>query len=187
MDKSAHECDQYDEVFKTKIDHDVHRLRKTMDKHSEPNRVNLSRISVDEVTKLCLSLSPGKAPGLYRITYEHIKYGGRLSYETLTRLYNAVLNYVHIRTYTTTIQGLLVTIYKGHGKPKDKNDSYRGVTLLPAINKVFEKCMLNRIQPFFDEINFPAPLQNTSRKGISNVMVSFMANEAIYYCTENGG
>ena len=142
LNESAHECDQYDEVFKTKIDHDVHRLRETMDKHSEPSRVNLSRISVDEVTKVCMSLSPGKAPGLDRITYEHIKYGGRLFYETLTRLYNAILNCVHIPPQFK--EGLLVTIYKGHGKPKDKNDSYIGVTLLPAINKVFEKCMLNR-------------------------------------------
>ena len=185
LNESAHESEQFDDVFKTKIDHDIHILHETMDKHSEPSRVNLSRISVDEVTKVCLSLSPGKAPGLDRITYEHFKFGGRLFYETLTILYNAILNFVHIPPQFK--EGLLVTIYKGHGKPKDKKDSYRGVTLLPAINKVFEKCILNRIQPFFDEINFPAPLQNASRKGISNVMVSFMANEAIYNFTEKGG
>ena len=53
LNESAHESEQFDDVFKTKIDQDIHILHETMDKHSEPSRVNLSRISVDEVTKVC--------------------------------------------------------------------------------------------------------------------------------------
>jgi hypothetical protein len=185
LNESEYESAQYDKEFKTEIEHNVQVMKNTMDKYSQPSSVNLANISVNEVKQVCMSLSPGKAPGVDRLTYEHFKYAGNVFFETLTVLYNNILHYVHIPPHFK--EGLLVTIYKGHGKPKDKKDSYRGVTLLPAINKVFEKCIFNRIQPFFDHIKFPPPLQNASRKGISNVMVSFMANEAIYSCTEKGG
>jgi hypothetical protein len=185
LNESEYESAQYDKEFKTEIEHNVQVMKSTMDKYSQPSSVNLANISVNEVKQVCMSLSPGKAPGVDRLTYEHFKYAGNVFFETLTVLYNNILHYVHIPPHFK--EGLLVTIYKGHGKPKDKKDSYRGVTLLPAINKVFEKCIFNRIQPFFDHIKFPPPLQNASRKGISNVMVSFMANEAIYSCTEKGG
>ena len=81
----------------------------------------------------------------------------------------------------------MITLHKGHGKSKNNKYSYRGVTLLPAINKVFEKCIMMRLKPHLGDINFPPPLQQASRLNTNNVMSSFIVNESIYNITENGG
>ena len=156
-----------------------------MDKYDEPTCVALNDFTQDEILRICQSLPLGKAPGYDSITYEHFKYAGPVFNNILTRLFNSILGLVHIPSCFKT--GLLITIYKGHGKPKDHKDSYRGVTLLPAINKILEKCIMSRMQVHLNRIGFPPPLQHASRPGVNNVMASFAANEAITYHTEKGG
>ena len=83
--------------------------------------------------------------------------------------------------------GLLVSLYKGNGKPRESKDSYRGVTLLPSINKLYEKCVINRLNPFLEQMKFPAPLQHACRKGYNNVLLSFLVQESISDNVEKGG
>lgn len=185
LNESTDEASMYDSDFKGYIESEVQRLKNDMNKHDNPNLVSLSDFTMDEVKTICSSLPIGKAPGVDSITYEHFKYAGPLFVYILTKLFNGILCRVHIPAQFK--EGLLITIYKGHGKAKDNKNSYRGVTLLPVINKVFEKCIMTRLQPHLDDIAFPPPLQHACRKGINNVMVSFAANESIYKHTEKGG
>ena len=46
---------------------------------------------------------------------------------------------------------------------------------------------MRRIQPHLDNMAFPPPLQHASRKGVNNVMASFVVNESINHHTEKGG
>ena len=103
----------------------------------------------------------------------------------ICNIFNEITKWVHIPIGFKT--GLLVSLYKGNGKAKELKDSYRGVTLLPAINKLYEKCVMNRMKPFLENINFPATLQHASRKGYNNIMTSFLVQESIYHHTERGG
>jgi hypothetical protein len=147
--------------------------------------VDLRDFTTEEVQQICKSLPSGKAPDVDGVTYEHIRYGGATCIKILTDLFNNILRCVHIPPKLK--EGLLITLHKGHGKPKDQKDSYRGVTLLPVLSKTLEKCVYNRMKPYMDSVQVPPPLQNASRKGINNVMVSFMVNEGIYNYTEKGG
>jgi hypothetical protein len=101
--------------------------------------------------------------------------------EGITKLFNGIIDYVHIPPHFK--EGLLITLHKGHGKSKNSKDSYRGVTLLPAINKVFEKCIMMRLKPHLEEIHFSPQLQQASRMNTSNVMTSCVVNEIIYNIT----
>jgi exonuclease III len=185
LNETELEASNYDNDFKMHIEDEIQGMRRNMSKYEQPSFVDMKEFSVEEVQHICESLPIGKAPGVDRLTYEHIKYGGPTCMQIITTLFNGILRYVHIPPKLK--EGLLITLHKGHGKPKDNKNSYRGVTLLPVISKTLEKCIHNRMKPYFDNIGFPPPLQNASRKGINNVMVSFMVNEGIYSHTEKGG
>jgi sorting nexin-29 len=185
LNETDDEAEVYDNDFKIYIEDIVKNLVNGMDKFRKPTHVNLDKFDVAEVDLICRSLPNGKAPGVDCITYEHIKFGGPTLVEGITKLFNGIIDYVHIPPHFK--EGLLIALHKGHGKSKDSKDSYRGVTLLPAINKVFEKCIMMRLKPHLEEIHFPPPLQQASRRNTSNVMTSFVVNESIYNITENGG
>ena len=50
----------------------------------------------DEVVDVCSKLPNGKASGPDQLSYEHVKFGGNLLFEVLTKIFNAVreLEYV---------------------------------------------------------------------------------------------
>jgi len=185
LNESAQEATKYDNNFKSYIEDEITRIKHGMSKDDQPRHVNMEDFSIEEVQNICDTLPTKKAPGVDGITYEHIRYGGPACYEILTSLFNGILRYVHIPLQLK--EGLLITLHKGHGKAKDKKYSYRGVTLLPAINKTLEKCVHHRMKPYLDKINFPPPLQHACRKGINNVMVSYLVHESIHSYTEKGG
>ena len=72
--------------------------------------------------------------------------------KTLTSLFNGILRLVHIPSQLK--EGLLITLHKGRGKPKDNVNSYRGITLLPAISKLLEKCIYNRMKQYLEDTGF---------------------------------
>jgi len=71
-----------------------------------------------------------------------------------------------------------------NGKPKDKKSSYRGITLLPVLNKIFEKCIVSRMEKLLKVVNFPPKLQHAVRKQNNNVSLSFAMQECINYHLE---
>ena len=103
----------------------------------------------------------------------------------IVKLFNAIIELVKIpRCFK---RGLLFVLYKGHGKPKNKKNSYRGITLLPAINKLFEKCVVARMKQLFKQVNFPPMLQHACKKKSNNVTLSYAIQETINYHVEQNG
>jgi endonuclease/exonuclease/phosphatase family metal-dependent hydrolase len=185
LNETDNESHMYDNDFKNHIEIDIFNMKSNMNKYDEPTNVDLSPFTNQEIQIICDSLPLGKAPGKDSICYEHFKYAGSVFINLLTKLFNGILQYVHIPL--SFKEGLLVNLYKGHGKPRNNKNSYRGITLLPTISKLYEKCVMARMVPFLNKIDFPPPLQIASRKGMNNVMASFAVNEAIYSVTERNG
>ncbi len=144
--------------------------------------VNMSKFSIDEIESICRKLPKGKASGIDLLTYEHFRYGGRMLIQCIAKLFNAIIDLVRIPTCFK--RGLLFTLYKGHRKPKNQIGSYRGITLLPVINKIFEKCVMSRMSEMFNVINFPPKLQHAVRKKNNNVTLSYAMQECINYHIE---
>ena len=80
--------------------------------------------------------------------------------------------------------GTIITLYKGNGKPRDDPNSYRGLTLLPIIFKVFEMIFAKRLEPVLDCINFPNRQQSAYQKGLCSLLTSFNLQECIQYNLE---
>ena len=175
----------YNERHKQFIDDNVEQIRLKSDPDKAPANVNMLAFTNDEIINVCKALPTGKAPGIDLLTYEHFKYAGCALVRYLTKLFNSILKHVYIPKCFK--QGLLFTMHKGHGKPKDQKASYRGITLLPVINKMFEKCILIRMEGLLAANNFPPKLQHAVRKKNNNVTLSFAIQETINYHIERNG
>ena len=63
-------------------------------------------------------------------------------------------------------------------------NSYIGVTLLPAIHKLLEHCIFDRMKQKMNSIKFPPSLQYAAQKGSDCVLVSYCVQEMILNMTE---
>ena len=172
-----------DDDFKRHIEQEVRDMHDQYDKHKENRYSRLGDVTMQEVKALCQSLPPRKAPGVDLIAYEHLKLASDNFFNVLCVLFNGIMNQVHIPDQMKL--GLLVPLHKGHGKAKNSVNSYRGITLLPVINKVLEKLYMQRIQPHLDNVQFPPKLQFSGRKQSNCIMTSCAIQEAISYHVDN--
>jgi len=168
-----------------RIDDEIKQIREVSSRNRSPIHVDMSKFTVEEINNICGKLPKGKAPGIDLLTYEHFIYSESILIECIVMLFNAIINLVKI-PYCFK-RGLLFVLYKGHGKPKNLKNSYRGVTLLPVLNKLFEKCLIVRMEKLFKYHMFPPTLQHACRKKSSNVTLSYAIQEAINYHTEHNG
>ena len=79
--------------------------------------------------------------------------------------------------------GSVVPIYKGKNKDKTIPSNYRGITLMSAIGKLFEKVLINRIDSWLFEntITFSHKLQMGFAKGRGDTNAAFCLEECIDY------
>ena len=138
-----------------------------------------------EVRNVCQKFSNGKAAGYDNIPYEALKYGTNILYSLLADLFNLIIEFVYVPDDLK--KSVIIPLYKGHKKSRCDPNSYRGISLMSAINKLMEKIILNRLQPYFKKVGFPPPLQNCCRKGCSSITTSYLVQEVInYHCERNG-
>ena len=85
-------------------------------------------------------------------------------------------------------RGVIVTIPKSGKKQLNRLNSYRGITLLPSIYKLFETVVLNRIKKaaHMYDLNLCHHLQNAYQSGLCSLMTSFVLKETINYYAERG-
>jgi Reverse transcriptase (RNA-dependent DNA polymerase) len=119
----------------------------------------------EHVARALGRVSAYKAPGPDGVHAELLKYAGDGGVRMITRLFNAVL--------TTTLppaawrQGSITSIHKAGDRTDCGN--YRGITLLPALDKVFMSLLVDRLQ---DAAPFH-PRQYTFTKGRGTTEASF--------------
>ena len=125
------------------------------------------QVTPDEVFYAIKLLKTRKAPGWDGIQSEHIIHRGRNLIYCICRLFNSILEREIIPDSWKT--SIIVPIYKGKGKLKTDPNNYCPVSLLPAMCKLFEKVLMERINTFFQRLPkvFHVPNSKAFRKPIS--------------------
>lgn len=119
---------------------------------NEPHQLDLpiKKISKAEVSHAIKILKPGKAPGYDLITPKILKELPKEGTDFITFIFNACLKRCFIPPQWKVAQ---VTMIQKPGKPSDQVKSYRPISLLPIISKVFESLFLKRLMPIIEENN----------------------------------
>ena len=137
-------------------------------------------ISEDEVATVIRSLPSRKAAGPDHLSNEHLKFGSHLLPGLLSTLFNAILFSHHIPAAFKLSH--IIPIPKGHNKDLTNPSNYRGISLLSAVAKVFEKLLLIRLTDLGTiKLN---PLQGGFRPGVSCLHSAFVFQEAIFFLRE---
>jgi hypothetical protein len=136
-------------------------------------------VTYEEVRSAIKKLKKQKAPGYDRIQNEHILYGGDNLVKLLAKMFNAILKLEYIPSQWRT--GTIIPIFKGKGKNETQIDSYRPVTLLPCLYKLFERVCDVRMKIFFKTLKdpFPHPYQHGFQSGYSCMTASFCLQETV--------
>ena len=145
------------------------------------NDEEIRNVTIEELLKVLHNLpNKLKACGLDGISYEHLKYGGNILAKHLCSLFNLIFE--TSITPTSWKQSVIIPLYKGGNKPKRDVNSYRGISLIPSICKVFEKLVDNRIDELLD--NFPNQQQMAYQKHLCSTFASFNLQETIHHYVE---
>ena len=100
-------------------------------------------ISFREVKQVIKRLAPKKAPGYDKITAQLLKELPDIGLVKLTQLFNSSLRLKYVPLLWKKAE--VITIPKP-GKPLEEVTSYRPISLLPIISKVYEKLIAKRLK-----------------------------------------
>ena len=126
------------------------------------------------------SLPNGKACGIDGISYEHLKYGGKVLVRHLCNLFNLIFE--QCITPIAWKDSIIIPLYKGGNKLKSDINSYRGISLIPSVCKVFEKLLDCRMNEQMS--NFPNLQQMAYQKYLCSMFASFNLQETIHHYLE---
>ena len=173
-------CDEYDPEFNYSCEEQLKTLMKQSCNKLDKCRIE-SLVTVEEVGKLVKNLKKRKAPGCDRITNEHIIYGEQTLLEAIKKLFNCILKAEYIQEEWR--QGLIVPIYKGKNKSMSGPGSYRPVSLLSAVYKLFENLLNTRINSYLhtNKKHFSNPQQHGFRPNHSFITAAFVLQETILH------
>ena len=82
--------------------------------------------------------------------------------------------------------GDIISLFKTNKKIRHDKDSYRGITQLNFIGKIFERLISDRWMPFLAEKGFPNSLQYSNQREKSCLDASMSLQEAVLYNIGNG-
>jgi hypothetical protein len=105
--------------------------------------------SPSEVKEEIKKFANQKPPGFYLVTGKLLKELPRRAVLLLTTIYNSILRLTYFQILWKFAQ--IIMIHK-NGKPPKRVTSYRPISLLPIMSKIFERILLKRIQ-MDDDIN----------------------------------
>jgi len=103
------------------------------------------------VESVIANMTLGKTAGLDVVTAEHLQYSHTLLFVVMSKLFNLMICISHVpasygQSYTVLLLKDNNSVYK---KSITVND-FRGISISPAIYKVFEHCILDRYANFLD-------------------------------------
>jgi hypothetical protein len=91
--------------------------------------------------------NPKQAPGFDLITGIIMQQFPRQAFVKLTHLYNAAFRLKYVPSQWKAAEVIMVP---NPGKPANEVSSYRPISLLPIMPKLFEKLVLKRLTPILD-------------------------------------
>lgn len=110
----------------------------------------LASATLRELKQVIENLKPKKAPGYDLITGEILKALPRKALIKLLHILNAALRLKHVPSQWKVAEVIMVL---KPGKPPNEVKSYRPISLLPVISKIFERILLRRLQPVLEGNN----------------------------------
>lgn len=108
----------------------------------------IKAVSLSELRNTIRNLKNNKAPGYDLITGEILKELPKKALVKLLYIVNASLRLLYVPRQWKVAEVIMVP---KPGKCANDKKSYRPISLLPIISKVFEKILLKRIQPVIEE------------------------------------
>lgn len=129
-----------------------------------PMSLPIKHVSPNEVVNAIQRLKPNKSPGYDLITNKILKHLPKKTILYLTFIFNSMLRL----SYFPAIWKLsIVILILKPGKPPNIATSYRPISLLPVLGKLFEKIVLKRLRPIIE-----------IQKVIPNAQFGFRANHS---------
>ncbi|CAG2233240.1 unnamed protein product [Mytilus edulis] len=162
----------------TEITEKVSSIRKIVNRDQNNITFKLS-----DVSEICSKLKNNKACGHDGLFYEHIRYGGKLLIKHLHHLFNLCIKCAYIPNDWR--KSMIILLYKGGNKPKTDTNSYRGISLVPSITKIFEK-MVDLLLTLL-RTDFPNVQQVAYQKLLSSLNASFNLNEVTFHHIKKNG
>ena len=141
---------------------------------------NVSEISVECIDSCIIRMKLGKAGGLDGIESEHLSYAHPILISLIRTLFNAMLQHSYVPNKFGI--GVMIPLIKDKNGDATSMNNYRGITLSPAISKLFEMCLLE----MFDKYLTTSDLQFGFKKklGCSNAIYSLQTT--IQHFNNNG-
>ena len=138
------EYSMFDANYKRLVDLDFLLIEQIT--HQSSN--SIINISLKDITSAIKEMNRGKAPDILGISAEHIQYGGQPVAKYILATFREM-----IRTKIVPDEikeGLLTPMLKKNKNAIDPT-SYRGITVLISIEKLFEKVWLSKGKPHMDK------------------------------------
>jgi len=133
-------------------------------------------IDTEEIKKAIHNLTNNKSSGLDGVLNEYIKATETSLMPLYLKLFNSVLDTGIIPENWSV--GKIIPIYKNKGDPLDPN-SYRGITILSCLGKLFTSILSTRINDYTNDANILGLEQAGFRKNHSTIDHIFMLNSLI--------
>ncbi|GBL92256.1 Putative protein in type-1 retrotransposable element R1DM [Araneus ventricosus] len=126
-----------------------------------------------EITNIIKSLPNGKAPGVNGIDNLILKSINKSFPSLLLNFFNKCLS---LQTFPDTFKISNIVLFQKVGKDPKQPSSYRPIALLPAIGKVLEKLLTQRLTFFLENGNKLNEHQHGFREGksVDTALASFM-------------
>ena len=132
-------------VLDSKVDDDITTFLDAPYQMSPPTK-NMTK---DEVMKIIKTIKPTKAPGYDLITGQILRELPENALRLITAIFNCVMLNGCFPGQWKIAQIILIA---KPGKPMHDVKSYRPISLLPVLSKVFEKIFSKRLQTYLKEI-----------------------------------
>lgn len=174
-------CNYFDSENKKCVDETYADISKTVRSPNEylPGGI----IQEHEMRDIVKSLKLRKAAGYDKIQHEHLRFGGSSIVKCLTVLFNTTVRDGHIPRMWKL--GLVVPIFKGGDKCKTSLDSYKPVSLLSCVYKIFESIIQSRLLKYvLVDKEFPSPQQQGFQKNLGCLTASFNLQETTFHNLE---
>jgi len=152
LEKSNAFAEYFYEVFKpNNINPPINHLNKINQSliSALPTSTPPKHFTPNEIKYTISKLKNGKAPGHDLITNNILKQLTNKAILNITHIFNAMLRLSYFPPLWKI--STIILVHK-HGKPKNSTSSYRPISLLPSLGKLFEKLLLKRLQNI-SEIN----------------------------------
>ena len=136
----------------------------------------LRKISVPEITKTLQKCKNRSAPGEDQISYLILKNLDREQLSNIALIYNSCLKTGY---FPMAWKQAKVVMLPKPGKDLTKPTSYRPISLLPAIGKVFERITASRLSTFLEKANYFDENQAGFRKNRSTLDQIFKLSQSV--------